>query len=140
MRLAKTTALKRRRGMSFIEVVTSLVIISMLGVAVIGMAAILKKNTADTSAYTQMKVEAVDILDAIQADIEAGFEVDSLSYIDKIDQETYSLLNSGVVVTSVGEAFGKPLYYVTIELTRKTGHQHIKTEAFMRPGCTAHVM
>lgn len=140
MRLNKCTRHKRRRGMSFIEVVTSLVIISMLGVAVIGMAAILKNNTADTMAYTQMKVAAVDILDTIQTDIEAGFEVDSLSYMDEIDTETYALLNSRVVVTNVGEAFGKPLYFVTIELTNKAGHQHIKTEAFMRPGCTAHVL
>lgn len=140
MRLLKKSCLKRRRGMSFIEVVASLVIIAMLGVAVIGMAAILKKNTADTMAYTQMKVTVVDILDAIQADIEAGFEVDSLSYMDKIDRETYALLNSRVVVTSVGDAFGKPLYHVAIELTRKVGHQHIKTEAFMRPGCTARVL
>lgn len=136
MRLSKRRVyLKRRRGMSFIEVICSLVIIGMLSTAVMASVSILSKATASTVHYTALRMDAVHRIDTIQGDLEDGLEIDSLSYNDYDER---SPITADVQVVVIGEAFGESLYLVEQRLTHRDGGESITTQAFLRKGCTAH--
>lgn len=133
-------SVKRRRGLSFIEIIVSLVIIGLLGSAVFASAAILNKNTKETMAYTEMRIQVINTIETIQADLEAGYEggaepIDAKDYSDHTGAQTGYI--TSVVVTDVGEVFGKSLYRVDIKVCPTDYSTQLSATTFMREGCTA---
>lgn len=138
---SQTKVNKGRRGLSFIETVSSLVVIALLGGAILATVAVLTQNTRETTMYTNMKVEIVNLIETIQSDLETGYEggVDSIDSIDYNDNtgERIGFVTS-VVVEDVGDVFGKPLYRVDITMKPKDNSAQIKTTTFLREGCTSY--
>ena len=126
---------RRRKGMSFIEVIASLLIISMMCGTVIAMGSVLKSNARETSGYMRLRTYATTTINTIQTDLESNLEIDSLSYSDYTG--TNGVL-SDITVDQVGEPFGKPLYRVSLDLRDMKSGVHSKTTALLRAGCTAH--
>lgn len=141
LNLETDRSVKRRRGLSFIEIIVSLVIIGLLGSAVFASAAILNKNTKETMAYTEMRIQVINTIETIQADLEAGSEggaepIDAKDYSDHTGAQTGYI--TSVVVTDVGEVFGKSLYRVDIKVCPTDYSTQIATTTLMREGCTAY--
>lgn len=142
MRLfSQTKVNKGRRGLSFIETVSSLVVIGLLGGAILATVAVLTQNTRETTMYTNMKVEIVNLIETIQSDLETGYEggvdpIDSIDYNDNTGERIGFV--TSVVVEDVGDVFGKPLYRVDITMKTKDNSAQIKTTTFLREGCTSY--
>ena len=95
MRLFNQSKCKRRRGLSFVEIVSSLVVIALMGGAVIATVAVLTQNSRETAMYTKMKVEMVNLIETIQSDLERGYDggadpIDSIDYNDNTGERTDS--------------------------------------------------
>ena len=138
---SQTKVNKGRRGLSFIETVFSLVVIGLLGGAIIATVAVLTQNTRETTMYTNMKVEIVNLIETIQSDLETGYEggvdpIDSIDYNDNTGERIGFV--TSVVVEDVGDVFGKPLYRVDITMKPKDNSAQIKTTTFLREGCTSY--
>lgn len=138
---SQTKVNKGRRGLSFIETVSSLVVIGLLGGAILATVAVLTQNTRETTMYTNMKVEIVNLIETIQSDLETGYEggvdpIDSIDYNDNTGERIGFV--TSVVVEDVGDVFGKPLYRVDITMKTKDNSAQIKTTTFLREGCTSY--
>lgn len=138
---SQTKVNKGRRGLSFIETVSSLVVIGLLGGAILATVAVLTQNTRETTMYTNMKVEIVNLIETIQSDLETGYEggvdpIDSIDYNDNTGERIGFV--TSVVVEDVGDVFGKPLYRVDITMKPKDNSAQIKTTTFLREGCTSY--
>lgn len=144
MRLFNQNKCKRRRGLSFVEIVSSLVVIALMGGAVIATVAVLTQNSRETAMYTKMKVEMVNLIETIQSDLERGYDggadpidpIDSIDYNDNTGERTGFVTNVSVV--DIGDVFGKSLYRVEIMMTPTDNSTQIKTTTFLREGCTAY--
>lgn len=138
---SQTKVNKGRRGLSFIETVSSLVVIGLLGGAILATVAVLTQNTRETTMYTNMKVEIVNLIETIQSDLETGYEggvdpIDSIDYNDNTGERIGFV--TSVVVEDVGDVFGKPLYRVDITMKPKDNSAQIKITTFLREGCTSY--
>lgn len=138
---SQTKVNKGRRGLSFIETVSSLVVIGLLGGAILATVSVLTQNTRETTMYTNMKVEIVNLIETIQSDLETGYEggvdpIDSIDYNDNTGERIGFV--TSVVVEDVGDVFGKPLYRVDITMKPKDNSAQIKTTTFLREGCTSY--
>lgn len=138
---SQTKVNKGRRGLSFIETVSSLVVIGLLGGAILATVTVLTQNTRETTMYTNMKVEIVNLIETIQSDLETGYEggvdpIDSIDYNDNTGERIGFV--TSVVVEDVGDVFGKPLYRVDITMKPKDNSAQIKTTTFLREGCTSY--
>ena len=138
---SQTKVNKGRRGLSFIETVSSLVVIGLLGGAILATVSVLTQNTRETTMYTNMKVEIVNLIETIQSDLETGYEggvdpIDSIDYNDNTGERIGFV--TSVVVEDVGDVFGKPLYRVDITMKPKDNSAQIKTTTFLRGGCTSY--
>lgn len=138
---SQTKVNKGRRGLSFIETVSSLVVIGLLGGAILATVAVLTQNTRETTMYTNMKVEIVNLIETIQSDLETGYEggvdpIDSIDYNDNTGERIGFV--TSVVVEDVGDVFEKPLYRVDITMKPKDNSAQIKTTTFLREGCTSY--
>ena len=138
---SQTKVNKGRRGLSFIETVSSLVVIGLLGGTILATVAVLTQNTRETTMYTNMKVEIVNLIETIQSDLETGYEggvdpIDSIDYNDNTGERIGFV--TSVVVEDVGDVFGKPLYRVDITMKPKDNSAQIKTTTFLREGCTSY--
>lgn len=138
---SQTKVNKGRRGLSFIETVSSLVVIGLLGGAILATVAVLTQNTRETTMYTNMKVEIVNLIETIQSDLETGYEggvdpIDSIDYNDNTGERIGFV--TSVVVEDVGDVFGKPLYRVDITMKPKDNSAQIKTTTFLREECTSY--
>lgn len=141
VRLFNQNKCKRRRGLSFVEIVSSLVVIALMGGAVIATVAVLTQNSRETAMYTKMKVEMVNLIETIQSDLERGYDggadpIDSIDYNDTTGERTGFVTNVSVV--DIGDVFGKSLYRVEITMTPTDNSTQIKTTTFLREGCTAY--
>jgi hypothetical protein len=138
VRLFNQNKCKRRRGLSFVEIVSSLVVIALMGGAVIATVAVLTQNSRETAMYTKMKVEMVNLIETIQSDLERGYDggADPIDYNDNTGERTGFVTNVSVV--DISDVFGKSLYRVEITMTPTDNSTQIKTTTFLREGCTAY--
>lgn len=133
MRLIKNgqRVIIRRRGMSFIEVISCVIVVALLCSIIIGSASVLRNYMKDTVDYTTMKLYAVDKIESIQADLERGVEIDVQNYNDNGEE---SGVHADVYIRDIGEVFDKPLYHVEIRMTHTTSLLVASTEAILRQG------
>ena len=137
MRLFNRIKCKRRRGLSFVEIVSSLVVIALMGGAVIATVAVLTQNSRETAMYTKMKVEMVNLIETMERGYDGGADpIDSIDYNDNTGERTGFVTNVSVV--DIGDVFGKSLYRVEITMTPTDNSTQIKTTTFLREGCTAY--
>lgn len=138
MRLTKRMVrirLGRHRGMTFVEVIASLLIVAMLSSATIAAGGLFLKSTQQITSYAKVKIYAVNMLERIQTDLEDGEVIDALDYND-------TGLNSGVradvFITDLGDVFGKSLYSVELRLRARGQDDTVLSQAVLREGSTAH--
>ena len=77
----------RRRGLSFIEVVTSIVLIGIISTALLASVSIITRTLKLTTDYTALKIYATNKFETIQTDLEIGEEggkdpIDAINYND----------------------------------------------------------
>lgn len=130
-----TPGRNRRRGLSFIEVITSLVMIAMMITIVVAMVGVMRGNMQTTMAYTDMKMYGVNTLETLQMDLEQGVQIDAENYND---DGADSGIRADVYVTDIGMVHGKPMYRVDIEMYHREAGVLAKTEAVLREGCIAY--
>ena len=82
MRLNRKKNVKRRRGMTFIEVISSMIITSMLIGAIVGAGALLLDATRQSVNMRRLQVFVVNQIERIQGDLEEGLLIDAMDYSD----------------------------------------------------------
>lgn len=135
MRLTKQMRLKRRRGMSFIEVLTSLVVTVLMVSMLLSTISILRKTNEKSKVYSHLNMYVVNKLDEIHVDCDAGVVIDAENYND---DGTTSGVWADVIITDVADGFGKPLYLVEIKAQKLDRTENITAQAFVREGCVAY--
>lgn len=140
-----------RRGISLLEVVVSLAIITLLSSLVVASVSVSLRHTQTTKAYTAMKVYAVDLLGRIEADMEAHAAdpagAQEIIYIDYNDDgETANAygdvagIKANVLITDLGgDVIGKQAYLVSYELKDLLSNVSVSGNAFLREGSDLNV-
>lgn len=136
----KRNALKRRRGLSFIEVISSMLIIALLTGMVLGIVSVMSQSTKEALEYTELKIYEMKRLEEIRNDLEMSMEylanpIDTVDY-SEIDAETGIVAN--IEIESVGTPFNKELYLVKMTVHKSNSQRVIKSQTLLRGGCTAH--
>ena len=124
---------KRRRGMSFVEVVASLFVITMICSIVLGMSIIIKHSMASTVGYIDLKMYATDTIEKIRSDLENGIEIDTVDYNDYSSSST---VTADVQIDYIEDVYGKPLYKVELQLVDKKSRERTTIKTLLRPGCS----
>ena len=129
---------RRRRGLSFVEVIISLVVVALVTMTVIAFSSIIKTNTMYMRSYTVLNAYAIDKLDRIQNDLEHGVEIEAENYND--NGEPSASVNTepiqcNTIITNIGPAFGEPFYKVELFLFHQEHGTVVHTIAFIRKGC-----
>jgi hypothetical protein len=145
--------------MSFIEIISALVIVGLLCGIVVSSVGVLSKYTKMIVAYSSLKVYAVNKIEEIRTDLddyEAG--LDGTQPIDSIDYNDDGRGNSGTTertgieakftITSIGHTdgagfydsllvYGKELYLVEYSIKDISTKEYIRGQTLLRGGCTA---
>lgn len=133
----------KRRGLSFVEVLSSLIIVSMLTVIVLASFSIITSNTKDSLAYSRLKFCGTNLIETMQRDVELSAKGEG-SPIDTIDYSDYSGEDGVIIEVSppkiVGCVSGKDLYFVEIKLTDVATHNIVRSSFLLREGCVAHAL
>ena len=135
MRLNRKKNVKRRRGMTFIEVISSMIITSMLIGAIVGAGALLLDATRQSVNMRRLQVFVVNQIERIQGDLEEGLLIEALDYSDP---GINSGIWSDIVITDVGDVFGKSLYLVELSLRVRDTKDMLISHVVLREGCTAY--
>lgn len=137
----------RRRGLSFIEVITSIVIIGIVSTALLATVSIITRTVSLTTDYMALKIYAANKFETIQTDLEIGEDggkspIDAINYNDDGQSPTINGEPSGiianVVVTEIQDVFGESLYFVELDMRDIDSGVAAKTSSLLRKGCTAH--
>jgi len=126
---------RRRRGMSFIEVICSVVVGALTCVMMIAVTNASSQMLRSARVYTQMKVYTASKIEQIQVDLEAGHVIDAENYNDTGEG---SGIRANVFVEDAGVVYGDSVYYVYVEITELEHGKTTSTEALLRKGCTSH--
>lgn len=119
--------------MSFVEVVSSLFVITMICSIVLGMSVIIKHSMASTVGYMDLKIYATDTIERIRSDLENGVEIDTVDYND---YAASSAVTSDVQIDYVEDVYGKPLYKIELQLIDKKSRERTTIETLLRPECS----
>lgn len=125
--------MKRCRGMSFIEVISCMVIVAFLCSTVAYVGSLSTSIAKEIEGYSTLRIYATDVLEHIQDDLEEGVQIDAYSYSEHSES---SSVYSEVSITDVGESYGKSVYLVNMHLTIRGTNISAKVNAILREGCT----
>lgn len=145
MRLIKQTAQleiakQRRRGMTFIEVISALIVVTLMCSMVIGTGSVFMKQTREMASYSKLQLYTITKLEKITTDLNNGLVIDGLDYNDNGDT---SGVVADVFVTDVsdnGMSFGKPLYLVELKIKVVDTDTSVTNYSLVREGCSAHAL
>lgn len=143
MRLIEHTAAlsitkQRRRGMTFIEVISSLIVVTLMCTMVIGTGSVFLKLTREMAGYSKLQLYTITKLENITDDLNNGFVIDGIDYND--NGGTSGVI-AEVYVTDVSDdekSFGKPLYLVELKMTAVDADVSVTNCSLVREGCSAH--
>ena len=119
--------------MSFIEVVSSMLITALVAGVILGMTVILTNGVKATHSYMQLKAYTMETFDKIQTDLNDGVDITSINYSDPTGTKG---IRSTIQVDEAGLVFGKALYYVSINAQVKGTEFITTTQSVLRAGCS----
>ena len=124
---------KSRKGVSFIELVSSIVVITMICASVIYAGDIVVKSSKDITYYTRLRAYATNKIEEIENDLESGTDITSKDYSEN---GITSGVHATVEVSDVGFAFGDSVYVVKMRLILRGTDIVIQPKAILRGGCS----
>ena len=127
---------KRRRGMTFVEVVSALFMIGVASVGILSVAYMARSTARNTEQYTKLRIYATDTIEKLQTNMDAGIDIEGEDYDDN---GTTTGVHAEVEVTRLGEEiYGKKTYFVSLRLISRGANCSVTTNAILREGCTAY--
>ena len=132
----KKQSIHRRRGMTLIEAVFSLLFVTLVSVTIVASMQIAANQLESTRNYTTLRTYAVNKIETLHMALEEGHEIDEENYNDNGEE---SGVHANVDVTELNKAFDdESLYLVKIKLSIIRGKEGITTVALLRKGCMAY--
>lgn len=123
----------RRKGMSFIEIISSLVIIAMISGAVISSGSLVVQSSKEIAQYSRLRVYATNKIEQIENDLESGEDITSIDYNESgITNGIYA----DVDIDDIGDAFGDNIYMVSMRLAIRGTNITTRPKAILRAGCS----
>ena len=123
-----------RRGVSFIEVISSIIIVAIISGAIIKAGMLMINTAKDATGYTKLRIFATNTIERIQDDLENGEAINTPDYYS--ENSPSSDINAKVIVSSVGDVFGRETYLVEMEMRIKGTTISANPKAVIREGCS----
>lgn len=130
----------RRRGMSLVEVVVSVLVLTLLVGITIGIMSILTNLTRQTKDYTDLRIYQISRLAKIRDDLELSLEYkqNPITMIDYSERDENMKISATVDVIDTGATFGEELYLINMTLVKTDSGTTLNSQTLLRGGCVPH--
>ena len=130
---------RRRRGLSFVETVISIVILTMIIGMTLGIMSVLTRMTQKTKDFSELRVYEITKLAKIRDDLEMSmnFKASPIDMVDYSEVDTTAKIKADIEIYSVGEVFGEDLYIVKMNVMKTDSGSTVTSHTLLRGGCVA---
>ena len=124
---------KSHRGMTFIELIASLVVVAISCTSILTAATYLVKSYTETMRYTAINNSTINAINLIKNDLENDVDISSQDYNSMM---TTKNINISVQVRPLGVAFDSNTYLVKIRAKSADNAVTGNTSVILRKGVT----
>ena len=123
---------RHHRGMTFIELIVSLVIIGVVSTGIISAANVMIKSYNDALIYTSIYNSTNNIINLIRDDLENGIDIQGEDYTNLVSNNK---LKVDVTINDLGEIFGNKSYMLNINLSTYDNKVSNTSNVIVIKGC-----
>ena len=124
---------KKRKALSFIEVVFSIFIVAIITTSALACIAYLRTSTAPIRDYAALESFLNVVVDKMNNDLADDVDITSIDY-NAYFKDRYPAFHMNAFVASSKDVYGKPLYYAKINIETGALNTTLITRVLLRKG------